>query len=263
MSNPTYTTEPFSGFRQATIDVLNAAGRKHMIHGLIEVDITAPRAILKDMRRKSGEAISFTGYIIHCFAKAVDLNKKLHAYRDLRGRLVVFDEVDVSVPMERLVDGRNEVVAVIIRAANKKTVQQIHHEIRSAQSKEIYRGAISRAIQPYLAIPPFIRRLAVRSLGRVPRLMKKKAGTVMVTSVGMFGRGAAWGIPVATHTLNVAIGGIASKLVMIDGEIENRKHLCITVSFDHDLIDGAPAARFIHRFRRLIENGSGLEEGRS
>lgn len=46
MSDSTYTTKPFPPIRQATIDLLGAAGRKHMIHGLVEVDVTEPRCRL-------------------------------------------------------------------------------------------------------------------------------------------------------------------------------------------------------------------------
>ncbi len=34
--------------------------------------------------------------------------------------------------------------------------------------------------------------------------------------------------------------------------------LCLTVCFDHDIIDGAPAARFVTRLKELIESGFGL-----
>ena len=42
------------------------------------------------------------------------------------------------------------------------------------------------------------------------------------------------------------------------GEAVEHKFLCVKVSFDHDIVDGAPAARFIHRFKRLVEQASGL-----
>jgi pyruvate/2-oxoglutarate dehydrogenase complex dihydrolipoamide acyltransferase (E2) component len=92
----------------------------------------------------------------------------------------------------------------------------------------------------------------------MPHLVKKYSGTVMVTSVGMFGNGIGWGIPLAGYTLTVTIGGIGCRPSIYNGQLENREYLCLTVSFDHDIIDGAPAARFIQRFKELIESGSGL-----
>ncbi|MFN2167693.1 MAG: 2-oxo acid dehydrogenase subunit E2, partial [Anaerolineae bacterium] len=38
-----------------------------------------------------------------------------------------------------------------------------------------------------------------------------------------------------------------------------REFLSLTMSFDHDIVDGAPAARFARRFTELLEQGWGLE----
>ncbi len=75
----------------------------------------------------------------------------------------------------------------------------------------------------------------------------------MVTSANMAGNGSGWGIPVASHTLNVTIGGIVDRPVLLDGQLQNRQHLCLTLSFDHDIVDGAPATRFIRQLKRQIE----------
>lgn len=42
----------------------------------------------------------------------------------------------------------------------------------------------------------------------------------------------------------------------------DREFLCITLDFDHDIIDGAPAARFAQHLSDLIESGHGLTESR-
>jgi pyruvate/2-oxoglutarate dehydrogenase complex dihydrolipoamide acyltransferase (E2) component len=76
----------------------------------------------------------------------------------------------------------------------------------------------------------------------------------------MFGEGGGWGIPLVSHTLSVTLGGIAEKPGVVEGRIEIREYLSLTVSFDHDIIDGAPAARFAERFKDLIESGYGLIE---
>ena len=99
-----------------------------------------------------------------------------------------------------------------------------------------------------------------RNFGKFPHVLKKNGGTVMLTAVGMFGKGGGWGIPFIQHTLAVTLGGIAEKPVVVDGQIEIREHLSVTVRFDHDFVDGAPAARFVRRFTDLIEHGYGLVE---
>jgi len=76
----------------------------------------------------------------------------------------------------------------------------------------------------------------------------------------MFGKGAGWGIPINDHAIDLTLGGIASKPGVADGRIVTREYLCITLSFDHALIDGAPATRFTERLKELIESGYGLAE---
>jgi pyruvate/2-oxoglutarate dehydrogenase complex dihydrolipoamide acyltransferase (E2) component len=46
----------------------------------------------------------------------------------------------------------------------------------------------------------------------------------------------------------------------VDGEIRIREYLSVTISFDHDIVDGAPAARFAQRLKELVESGYGLSE---
>ncbi|MBP7690573.1 MAG: 2-oxo acid dehydrogenase subunit E2 [Anaerolineales bacterium] len=254
----TYTVKPFPVIRRATVEVLEASHRKHMIHGLIEVDVTEPRRLIREHKARTGEALSFTGFIVHCLALAVDQNKHMQAYRDWRNRLILFDDVDVSTMIEREVEGRHEVIPTVLRAANRKSLPEIHAEIRAAQTRPVEQARVFQIIQWYLALPAFIRQWFFHVLDRSPHLMKQNGGTVMLTSVGMFGEGSGWGLPLPSHTLNVTVGGLAVKPGVVAGRIEVRDYLCLTISFDHDLIDGAPAARFVQRFKTLIEAGRGL-----
>ncbi len=76
----------------------------------------------------------------------------------------------------------------------------------------------------------------------------------------MIGKGSSWGIPPAAPTLTITVGGISEKPGIIDEHIANREYLSLTISFDHNLIDVAPAASFAGRLRDLIESGYGLYE---
>ena len=90
--------------------------------------------------------------------------------------------------------------------------------------------------------------------------MKERIGTVILTAVGMFGQGSGWAIIYPIYTLGIALGGIGQKPGVVDGRIEIREYLSLTLSFDHDIIDGAPAARFTQRLKDLLERGYGLIE---
>jgi pyruvate/2-oxoglutarate dehydrogenase complex dihydrolipoamide acyltransferase (E2) component len=255
-----YSIETLHPFRQLVIDGMGLAARRHHIHGLVEVDITEARGRIREIEERTGERLSFTGFVVYCCARAVEEDKHLHAYRDWRNRLILFDDVDVSLPVERRERGQPVVLQTVIRGANRKSVMQIHAEIRELQSEELVATPWGRWLRWYVLVPGFIRSFLFRIAGRVPMVLKRFNGTVLVTSVGMFGKVAGWGIPLPGHTLCVTVGGIESKPVIHNGELQSREHLCLTVSFDHDIVDGGPAARFIQRLVALVQAGAGLSD---
>ncbi|MHA2394186.1 MAG: 2-oxo acid dehydrogenase subunit E2 [Promethearchaeota archaeon] len=84
-------------------------------------------------------------------------------------------------------------------------------------------------------------------------------GTVIVTSVGMFGKVHGWPIPTTSHPLAFAIGGVSKKAGIINDKIKIREYLTMTILFNHDVVDGVPVARFVSRLVDLIESGFGLK----
>jgi hypothetical protein len=183
----------------------------------------------------------------------------VQAFRKGRKRLILFEEVDVYTPIERDVAGQIPFMPSIIRAANRKTVREIHQEIRAAQMQDVAKVVKWLQFQPDFLFRPFF--WAFSWIGRrSPQVWKKYVGTVGITAVGMFGNGAGWGIPPALPTLMLTVGGIGEKPVLVDGHIAMRDSLSLTISFDHDIIDGAPAARFTRRLKELIESGYGLDD---
>ena len=230
---------------------------KPIFHALVEVNVTRARSILRDQKANTGESLSFTAFLIACLAKAIDEHKAVQAFRKGRKRLILFEEVDVYTLIERDVAGQKQPITYIIRAANRKTFLEIHHEIRAAQVQDVEKDLKWLQFFPALLFRPFF--WAFSLIGRrYPQLWKQFVGTVGITAVGMFGKGAAWGIPQALPTLMVTVGGIGEKPVLVDGHIAMREYLSLTISFDHDIIDGAPAARFTERLKELIESGYGL-----
>ncbi len=157
MSNGKQTTDyhvrPFPRMRRLVVDQAWLAQRKHMIHGLVEVDVTIPRQVIRDHQAATGETLSFTAFLVGCLGHALDANKDLQAYQDWRGRLIVFDDVDVVTIVEIVADGKSFPLAHIIRAANRRTVREIHDEIRAVQA----RPAASPSLQQAHAVDCFVR----------------------------------------------------------------------------------------------------------
>ena len=51
----------------------------------------------------------------------------------------------------------------------------------------------------------------------------------------------------------LGVGVIKPKAIVINGKIESRHLVGLTLVFDHRLVDGAPAARFLQKIKHLIE----------
>jgi pyruvate/2-oxoglutarate dehydrogenase complex dihydrolipoamide acyltransferase (E2) component len=252
-----YKVVPNPKIRRWFAAAFRSAQHKPVMHGLVEVDVTRARELLHDHQAQTGESLSFTAFIIACLGKAVDENKAVQAFRKGSRHLIFFDEVDVYTLVERDIAGEIPLMANIIRAANRKTVGDIHREIRAAQVQDLEEVRKWLQFQPDLLFRPFF--WGFSAIGkRYPHVWKKFVGTVGITAVGMFGKGAGWGIPPALPTLMVTVGGIGQKPVVVDGHLATRDYLSLTISFDHDIVDGAPAARFTKRLKELIESGYGL-----
>jgi pyruvate/2-oxoglutarate dehydrogenase complex dihydrolipoamide acyltransferase (E2) component len=254
-----YTVVPDPKLRRWLAAGMRSVRHKPMIHGLIEADVTGPRAHLRDYQAKTKESLSFTAFIIACLGKAVDENKAVQAFRKGNKHLILFEDVDVYTLIERDVAGQKQPIPYIIRAANRKTLKELHQEIRAAQVQDVEQALTVLQVMPDLLFGPFLWAFSWIAR-RHPQVWKKYVGTVGITAVGMFGEGAGWGIPPALPTLMITLGGIGEKPVLVDGQIAIRDYLSLTISFDHNMIDGAPAARFAKRLKELIESGYALPD---
>ena len=252
-----YTVEPYPILRRFSVDAGVRARHTHAIHGLLEMDVTQARQVIRDHKARTGEGLSFTGYIIACLAKAIEADRHVHAYLDWRNRLVIFDDVNVNTMVEVETESGKAVMPHIIQAANRKTFLEIHSEIRAAQAQPSRTGEM-KFMGYFLYLPGFLRRGFYWIVTRNPLHFRRYSSSVLVTAVGMFGKGSGWGIPAINFPLTVTLGGIAEKLGVVDGRIEVRQYLCVTVSFDHDIIDGAPARSFRCPLNRLPKTPTGL-----
>jgi pyruvate/2-oxoglutarate dehydrogenase complex dihydrolipoamide acyltransferase (E2) component len=253
--------------RRETHNYLDLYWWKHSIYALLEVDVTRARQFIEEHKAQSGEARSFTGYLAFCLARAVDEDKSVQAYLKGRKHLVIFDDVDVFLPVERELAGSPAAIPYIIRRANHKSFPEIHREIRDFQSQPVPPGSgLPSAFRVMMSAPWPLPRLFVRLIRaasrRDPTRVVTAAGTVGVTALGMAGRGGGWGLAPAGQSLLLIVGGIARKPAVIEERVEPRDLLDLTIAFDHDVVDGAPAARFVRRLVDLIESGYGLEETR-
>ncbi|MBN2355028.1 2-oxo acid dehydrogenase subunit E2 [candidate division KSB1 bacterium] len=248
--------------RLATTDVGRFGLKKHYMFGLFEVDITVARQHLRQLRR-DGQGISFTAWMIKTIGDCVARNPLVHALQWKKHTLIAFHDVDIAIPVERIVDGKGVPLPLLIKQTNLRTAHDIHHEIQEALQKRVSdekdfilsEHTFSKAsLRAYYSVPQAIRLFIWRRLFSNPFRTRRHSGTVMVTTVNAIGNSPGWILPSRTiHNLAVSLGSISKKPWVVGGELAVRDILNLTVTFNHDVIDGVPARRFVQDLIRHIE----------
>ena len=78
--------------------------------------------------------------------------------------------------------------------------------------------------------------------------------TFSVSNLGMFGIDQFTAIINPPEAGILAIGGVEEKPIVVDGQLEVRQRMRVTMSCDHRVIDGATGAKFLQTVRQYIEN---------
>ncbi len=264
-----FTVEPFPRFREIVIESVKAGKKMNHVTGMPIYDVTKARELMQKYKEKNKESVSFTAFIIHCLGKAVSEYKQIHGIRKGRRKVIIFDDINIRLNIEKEIDGKKTAVIHIIRKANKKSLREIHDEIRRAQGAKGYakKEVVSqkqkksrKGQNKLISLPKFLRRIVWWKLKHDPFFIQKNLGTVSVTTLGtMFKKGrGGYAITVSPQTLSIVIGAIEERPGVVNKKIEIREYLYLTVLLNHDVVDGAVAARFLARLGDLIEEGYGL-----
>jgi pyruvate/2-oxoglutarate dehydrogenase complex dihydrolipoamide acyltransferase (E2) component len=258
---------PYPSSRQLTFDLGKIGLAKHHVRGLLEVDVTEARRIIKQNRHR-GTKISFTAWLIKVIADCVALHPPIAGVNHAKSnKVLVFHDVDVSIVVEKEVHGSRVPLPYVIRKADQKSLAQIQEEIEAAKSQTVEGEGdyvlgdeySTAGMKLFVRLPQWLRLVLMRLLVlNNPRRVKDLMGTVMVTTAGMIGHTRGWIVPFSMHPLGLALGSLNEQAAVYRGEIQKREILHLTVLIDHDVIDGVPAARFVDDLVKKLQNGFGL-----
>jgi pyruvate dehydrogenase E2 component (dihydrolipoamide acetyltransferase) len=100
------------------------------------------------------------------------------------------------------------------------------------------------------------------ALARAGRLTagQMRGATFTITNLGMFGVDAFTPIIHLPQSAILGVGRIVREPAVVGDTIVPRDRLTLSLTFDHRVVDGAPAARFLDTLRRSIEEGVGTGE---
>lgn len=189
----------------------------------VDVDmerVTEARADLND--RDPEQKISFNDIILKVVAMALNRHPECNAWWQ-DDHIRYFNEVHLAMA----VAVEQGLITPVIRNAHLKSLREI-----STESRELVSKAQDRKLTPE----------------------EYTGSTFSVSNLGMFG------IEEFTAVINppeagiIAVGGIREVPVVVDGELEIRKRMKLTMSCDHRVIDGATGAKFLATVQGMLEN---------
>lgn len=164
---------------------------------------------------------SYTDLIVKLVAGALRQHPLLQAqWRD--DALFVPDAVDIAVA----VDAESGLMAPVVRGVDRLSIHEIALQTRDLIDKA--RAGTLTAEQ-------------------------MRGGTFTVTNLGMVGIDAFTPIIHLPQCAVLGVGRIIRESAVVDDRIMPRDQVTLSLTFDHRVVDGAPAARFLDLLRRLIE----------
>jgi pyruvate/2-oxoglutarate dehydrogenase complex dihydrolipoamide acyltransferase (E2) component len=258
-----YKTTRFPASRIASIDVCDIGKQKHHVSALIELDVTQSREKIRQIKI-SKRKVSFTAWLIKVISLTIKEHEITAAFLKGKQKALIFDDINVSLLVEKEINGQKVPMPVIIEKAHEADVDSITSQIADARQLKLSEKDIvlqkksGKWERLYYRFPGFFRRLVWKYMLKHPRLVFSKMGNVAITSIGMMGNIKGWFIPISVHPICFGISTITKRPLVINDQITIREVLSMTILMDHDVIDGALMARFISDLTKNIENGKEL-----
>lgn len=220
-------TIPMTGMRKIIADRLSrsyhtAANTTVMT----EVDMTEAarlrEKLLLEVKEKTGAPLTYTGILVKAVAAALLEHPVVNSTIE-DDNVKILRNVNVGVA----IDVEGGLIVPVIRDANRKTLFEI----------------------ALLLIE-----LAQKARNRLLSIDQVSAGTFTITNLGMLGVHTFIPIINPPQTAILGVGSIEDKPVVINGKIDIRSRMNLTLVFDHRAIDGAEAARFLKTLKTILQN---------
>ncbi len=256
-----HSVERLMPLRQMATDGFAAANIGHHIVAFLELDVTEALVAIEALQRR-GERMSLFAFLLRAVAQALAEHPRLNSVRD-GSKVVLFSDVDINIPIE--VDEPEGPVAkeLTVRRASTKSVAAIYAEIERARERHASSGTVGdedawtkRMMPLYLRLPRFARVLLMRSFMKSAWTVKRRFGTTLFTSVSKFATAPGFVLPLLGSPLTTlfALGSVVEKPVVRESKIVARSIAHFTAAFNHDLVDGGPASRFVRTLQAIVEN---------
>jgi hypothetical protein len=238
--------------RWNVLDMINVIGRGSVpTYMFYEIDMTWAEELRLQLKEK-GIKVTATAILL----KAIGIAQRLHPASRTAilpwGRTVTFNDIVAGFTVERYVGQQPAVFFGAIESPDSKPLVQVAEELRAYGEDEISSVPQLDIEDRFNNMPWLFRRFILWMGMRFPKVRLRYMGaTFGLSSLGKFGcRGL---IPPCVSTSTFGVGTIEPRAVVREGAIVVRPMMTLILNFDHRLIDGGPAARFMQDVQKLVE----------
>jgi len=217
---------PFTGMRKAVADNMYASLQQTaQLTTFTEVDVTEMvgfRDIIREEYKKDDIRISYNDIIILAVSRALKRYPIMNSTL-VEDEILLHDSVNMGIAVA-LAEG---LIVPVLRDADKKNLLQIAKETRILAGNA-RKGNLS--------------------------MDEVTGGTFTISNVSMFQVDGLTPILKPPETGILGIGRVKEKPAVYKGEIAIRSMMFLSLTFDHRVVDGAPANAFLETAARYLEH---------
>ncbi len=207
---------PLSGYRKTSAERVSASFRTAP-HSTVAMEVDVSKAMVSHDKTE----VSYTAILVKAVAKSLAEYSIINS--TLEGNEIkIFEDVNVGVAVAT----EDGLVVPVIHNADKKALEEIDVAIKELTEK-----------------------------ARQGKLTKEDltGGTFTITNLGMYG--VEFFIPIINppEAAILAVGRVVEKPVVVDGKIEIKPIMMLSLSYDHRIVDGAPASEFLRKAKKKLE----------
>ena len=133
---PSFSFQQIPRSRIATFDTTALGLLKHHVSALLEFDVTESKKKLQELRRE-GTKISFNAWLIKVISNVLQQHKEASAFLYSKKKLIIFDDINISIIVEKKIGDKAVPIPLIIERSNLKSALEITTEIENAKNQEI------------------------------------------------------------------------------------------------------------------------------
>lgn len=213
---------PLSSYRKTSAERVSRSFRTAPHSTVVmEVDVSEARALRDELQ------VSYTAILVKAAAISLVEYPLINSTIE-KDQIKIFQDVNIGVATAT----KKGLVVPVIHNADKKNLKQIDAEMKMLAEK-----------------------------ARQEKLSREEltGGTFTITNLGMYG--VEFFIPIINppEAAILAAGRAVEKPVAVDGKVETRLLMMLSLSYDHRIVDGAPAAEFLGKIKQKIEDAANLE----